>query len=84
MTVQAQINTFILAGTDTTSNALARILYLLALHPDVQDRLREELVGAGAPDGDLEYDVLDRLPYLEAVCRETLRIFPPLRFIQRV
>ena len=50
---------------------------------DIQDNLRKELVDAGAPEN-LDYDVLDRLPYLEAICRETLRLFPPVRFLQRV
>ncbi|VDB99554.1 unnamed protein product [Peniophora sp. CBMAI 1063] len=81
--IQAQINLFLFAGTDTTSNALSRILYMLALHPQVQDKLREELINAGAPDGDASYESLDRLPYLEAVCRETLRLFPPVRFLRR-
>lgn len=56
---------------------------MLALHPEAQARLRDELVNAGAPDGDADYDALDRLPYLEAVCRETLRLFPPVRFLRR-
>ena len=73
----------VFAGTDTTSNALSRILSLLAVNPEVQSKLREELVRAGAPDADIEYEALDRLPYLEAVCRETLRLFPPVRFVQR-
>ncbi|KZV63343.1 cytochrome P450 [Peniophora sp. CONT] len=62
---------------------LSRILYLLGLHPDAQIKLREELIEAGAPDN-LDYDLLDRLPYLEAVCRETLRLHAPVRFLQRV
>ncbi|KZV75347.1 cytochrome P450 [Peniophora sp. CONT] len=81
--VMAQVNLFLFAGTDTSSNALSRILHMLALHPEAQSRLREELVNAGAPDGDADYDTLDRLPYLEAVCRETLRLFPPVRFLRR-
>ncbi|VDB88479.1 unnamed protein product [Peniophora sp. CBMAI 1063] len=82
--LEAQINTFLFAGTDTTSNGLSRLLSLLAQYPEVQDKLREELVMAGAPDSDLDYDTLDRLPFLEAVCRETLRLFPPARFVQRL
>ena len=62
---------------DTTSNALARILHQLALHPEVQEKLRQELVrarddGAGSLR-DLDYDEVMELPYLDAVCRETLR-----------
>ena len=68
---------------DTTSNALSRILHLLAQHPDAQEKLRAELIAAqGGPDGDgdadLSYDALDKLPYLDAVCRETLRVFAPV------
>ena len=62
---------------DTTSNALARILYQLAQHPDVQQKLREEVMEA-RDDGtgslrDLDYNEVMELPYLDAVCRETLR-----------
>ncbi|GJE97234.1 cytochrome P450 [Phanerochaete sordida] len=81
----AQITTFTFAGTDTTSNALARILHLLCLHPHVQDKLRAELLEARAQAGseDLDYDVLVSLPYLDAVCRETLRLYPPVPFVSR-
>ena len=62
---------------DTTSNALSRILNQLAMHPEVQEKLREELVrarddGAGSLR-DLGYDEVMELLYLDAVCRETLR-----------
>lgn len=62
---------------DTTSNALARIFYLLASEPDVQQKLREEIIQA-RDDGtgklrDLDYDEVMELPFLDAVCRETLR-----------
>ncbi|KAM5545445.1 hypothetical protein V8D89_000483 [Ganoderma adspersum] len=83
----AQMSTFTLAGMDTTSNALSRILHLLAQHPDVQDKLRAELIEAqGGPDGDadMSYDELDKLPYLDAVCRETLRVFAPVGLSGRV
>ncbi|KAH8999015.1 hypothetical protein EDB83DRAFT_899563 [Lactarius deliciosus] len=39
----AQMSAIVLAATDTTSSALSRILHLLALHPDIQDKLRKEL-----------------------------------------
>ncbi|KAI0270655.1 cytochrome P450 [Gloeopeniophorella convolvens] len=71
--IVAQIGTFLFAGTDTTSSGLSRILYLLSTHQDAQDKLREELIEARASGGDLSYDELMALPYLEAICRETLR-----------
>lgn len=64
---------FIFAGLDTTSNALSRILTVLAEHPEHQQKLREELLHARAAEG-LPYDELNRLPYLDGVIRETLRL----------
>ena len=64
---------------DTTSNAMSRILHLLAQHPDVQERLRREVVQARTTaGGDLDYDQLHALSYLDAVCRETLRLYVPI------
>ena len=73
--------TFILAGMDTTSNALSRILHQLSMYPDAQTKLRAELVEAtNGGTIDLDYDTLMKLPYLDAVCRETLRLFAPVTF----
>ena len=71
------------AGQNTTSHAISRVLHLLALHPDVQQRLREEVTAARAERGDLDYDTLMNLPYLDAICRETLRCFPPVHQVVR-
>lgn len=59
---------------DTTSSALARILHLLALHPEIQNKLRKEIRDVYTDRDDLGYDELVALPYLDAVCRETLRL----------
>lgn len=59
---------------DTTSNALARILHLLSINPEVQDKLRDEISKARREGGDLDYETLFSLPYLDAVLRETLRV----------
>lgn len=78
-----QMSTFIFAAMDTTSNALARTLFLLAQNQDVQEKLRREVTEARAKHGDLAYDELVALPYLDAVCRETLRLYPPLAYLLR-
>ena len=59
---------------DTTSNALARILYLLCEHPEVQEKLRKEILEAQKHREDIPYDEIMSLPYLDAVCRETMRV----------
>ncbi|KAI0247114.1 cytochrome P450, partial [Lactifluus subvellereus] len=73
--VLAQITSLVFAATDTTSNALSRILQVLSLYPDAQNKLREELKEACEDNEELTYDRLVSLPYLEAVCRETLRLY---------
>lgn len=83
--VLAQMTTLIFAAMDTTSNVLSRILSLLATHPEVQDKLRREVMNAlDENDGqDFSYDQLVSLPLLDAVCRETLRLYPPLSQLLR-
>jgi cytochrome P450 len=63
-----------LAATETTSSALSRVLHLLTLHPEVQDTLRKEFRDACHDNEELTHDDLVSLPFLEAVCRETLRL----------
>lgn len=63
------------AAMDTTSSALARLLHLLSLNQDVQEKLRKEIKQAREVEGaDLPYDRIVSLPYLDAICRETLRL----------
>jgi cytochrome P450 len=68
--------TLLLAGHETTANALAFALHLLAHHPEVQARVHAEVddvVRGPLPrPGDLE-----RLPTCRAVIAEALRLFPP-------
>ncbi|KAI5121458.1 hypothetical protein M0805_009566 [Coniferiporia weirii] len=78
------MSTFVLAGHDTTTSAVSRILHLLALHQDVQSKLREEVTAARKEHGDLDYDTLQALPYLDAVCRETMRVYSPIPIVERV
>ncbi|OSD05177.1 cytochrome P450 [Trametes coccinea BRFM310] len=77
-----QMSTLTVAAVDTTSSALSMILHLLAKNPRVQDKLRDEIRAARDGGKDIEYDTLVSLPYLDAVCRETLRLYPmaPYRF----
>ncbi|EIN07006.1 cytochrome P450 [Punctularia strigosozonata HHB-11173 SS5] len=83
--VIAQMSTLVFAATDTTTNALSRTLFLLSQNQDVQRRLRDEIVQAKAGrDGDLTYEELDTLPYLDAVVRETLRLHPPVPYVSRM
>lgn len=68
--------TLTFAAMDTTSNALSLTLWRLAQNPGAQDTLRKEILEAqeARGGGDTGYDDLVALPYLDAVCRETLRV----------
>ncbi|KAJ6561566.1 cytochrome P450 monooxygenase [Mycena vulgaris] len=75
-----QMATLVFTATDTTSGAISRLLHLLAQHPEVQDKLFEEISAHGEePD----CDTLSSLPYMDAVIRETLRVFPPIPMVFR-
>ena len=63
------------AASDTSSNALARILHLLALHVEVQETLRQEVFTFREAEKELTYDRLMELPFLDAVCKETFRAY---------
>ncbi|KAF8704789.1 cytochrome P450, partial [Rhizoctonia solani] len=67
------------------NGAAARIIHLLAIHQDIQTTLRNEISEAFEAHGsDLDYDQLNSLRYLEAICRETLRLFPPVVALEKV
>ncbi|CAE6474028.1 unnamed protein product [Rhizoctonia solani] len=83
--VLAQVNGLVFAGHDTTSSALSRTIDLLAKHQDVQTKLRDEIRQAYHSKGNnLDYDQLNSLAYLDAVCRESLRLHSPASSIARV
>lgn len=62
------------AGSDTTANTISSIVQVLSKHEDVQRKLRDEIASARGEE-DLSYEQLTSLPYLDAVCRETMRLW---------
>ncbi|TDL16050.1 cytochrome P450 [Rickenella mellea] len=79
----AHMSTLIFAAHDTTSSAMSRILHVLCLYPDAQEKLREEVKLTMSGRNELSYSDVMALPYLDAVCRETLRLYPPILSLQR-
>ena len=74
----------LLAGYDTTSTLISMATYSLALNPDVQERLRNEIESAVKADaGELRYETIMHLKYLDAVVNETLRLYPSVVKIER-
>ncbi|QRV93491.1 cytochrome P450 family protein [Ceratobasidium sp. AG-Ba] len=62
------------------SGAIARTLHLLSQNPEIQGRLRAEL-RSSSPDAD--YEEIHALPFMDAICREVLRLHPPAPNIER-
>ena len=76
-----QISTLLFAGSDTTSLAISWCLHHLSLNPRVQNRLREELQSHHSIE---DMSSVDKLPYLNAIVQETLRLCPPAHSTIRV
>uniref|UniRef100_A0A671M215 Thromboxane-A synthase n=1 Tax=Sinocyclocheilus anshuiensis TaxID=1608454 RepID=A0A671M215_9TELE len=68
---------FLLAGYETSSNTLAFACYLLALHPEFQKKLQEEVDEFFSRHETADYSNVQELKYLEMVICETLRLYPP-------
>ncbi|XP_028990143.1 sterol 26-hydroxylase, mitochondrial [Betta splendens] len=74
--IYVTVTELLLGGVDTTSNTLSWTLYHLARDPAVQDRLYREVNGV-CPDRRVPTtDELSCMPYLKAVVKETLRLYP--------
>ncbi|HEY9852786.1 MAG TPA: cytochrome P450 [Leptolyngbyaceae cyanobacterium] len=68
-----ELMTLLIAGHETTATALAWALYWIHKLPEVRQKLVEELDSLG---NDADSNAIFKLPYLNAVCSETLRIYP--------
>ncbi|KAF2269136.1 putative cytochrome P450 [Lojkania enalia] len=75
------VSTF-LAGHENPQLALISLMYLLGDHPDVQERVREEIntvfTRKGETDVESSYGAIHDLPYLTSVIYEVLRMYPPI------
>ncbi|WP_019498127.1 cytochrome P450 [Pseudanabaena sp. PCC 6802] len=68
-----ELMTLLIAGHETTATAMAWLLYWAHRYPEVSTKLRQELASLGDRP---EHVDISRLPYLTAVCQETLRVYP--------
>ncbi|KAM4820705.1 cytochrome P450 3A6-like isoform 2-T2 [Thomomys bottae] len=80
----AQSIIFIFAGYETTSITLSFIMYLLALHPDVQKKLQEEVDRTFPNKAPVTYDALMEMEYVDMVVNEVLRLYPIAVRVERV
>ncbi|XP_069618947.1 thromboxane-A synthase isoform X1 [Ranitomeya imitator] len=68
---------FLIAGYETTSSLLAFTTYLLATHPESQERLLREVDEFSENHDGADYNTVHHLPYMDLVISESLRMYPP-------
>lgn len=71
--IRDELRTLLFAGHETTAIALCWAVDAVGRHPAVAERLAAELASLPA---DADAEALAKLPYLEAVCNESLRLYP--------
>ncbi|XP_014477351.1 PREDICTED: cytochrome P450 9e2-like [Dinoponera quadriceps] len=83
MTAQAFV--FFLAGFETTSTAMSFITQVILDKPDVQAKLRQEIDNVlENSNGEVTYEAINHLEYLDAVISEILRLYPPIAVLERL
>ncbi|CAH0395063.1 unnamed protein product [Bemisia tabaci] len=79
-----EVNTFMFGGFDTAANSMSFTLFLLGLHPEIQEKCYQELYDI-FQDSDRRPTMgdLQKMTYLEKVIRESLRLFPSVPMLGR-
>ena len=77
--IRYQINTFLIAGHETTSGLLSYTLYALLKHPDILKKAYEEVDRVLGPDTNVKptYQQVTQLNYITQILKEALRLWPP-------
>lgn len=72
------------AGFETVAATLSFTLYELCVNPDIQEKLRKEILESIQKNNGVTYEALHELKYLDMCISETLRKYPPVPFLDRV
>ncbi|KAM4560298.1 cytochrome P450 4F3 [Odontesthes bonariensis] len=83
--IQAEANTFMFAGHDTTASAICWTLYNLARHAHYQEKCREEVMDLmqGRNGHEIKWEDLSNLPFTTMCIRESLRLHSPVQAVTR-
>ena len=81
----AQMFIFFLDGFETSSTAMCFATYEIASNPEIQLKLQQEIDKVlEESNGEVSYEVINRLEYLDAVISEALRLYPPITNLERL
>ncbi|NXU57822.1 CP4B1 protein, partial [Turnix velox] len=81
--LRAEVDTFMFEGHDTTASGISWLLYCLSLHPEHQQRCREEIQGILGDRDTIEWEDLGKMTYTTMCLKESLRLFPPVPLVSR-
>ncbi|XP_019356899.1 PREDICTED: cytochrome P450 4B1-like [Gavialis gangeticus] len=81
--IRAEVDTFMFEGHDTTASGISWLFYCLALHPEHQQRCREEVQAVLGDRDTVEWDDLSKLIYCTMCIKESLRLYPPVPGVAR-
>jgi len=81
--VTAQSALFLVAGYSTTSNAITTACFMLARHPEVQEKLYNLIIEKMDKYDEICHDMIQEIPYLEYVMNESMRMHPAAPVIER-
>ena len=76
--IESSLNSFMVAGSETSASMLAGTTFMLIQQPNKMKRLVDEIRGHFGKYGDITLEQVFKLPYLDAVFREGLRMYPPV------
>uniref|UniRef100_A0A8C8RBP1 Uncharacterized protein n=1 Tax=Pelusios castaneus TaxID=367368 RepID=A0A8C8RBP1_9SAUR len=81
--LRAEVDTFMFGGHDTTASGISWLLYCMALHPEYQQRCREEIKEILGNQGTVQWDDLGKMTYSTMCIKESLRLYPPVQLASR-
>ncbi|XP_071606311.1 cytochrome P450 4A25-like isoform X1 [Heliangelus exortis] len=81
--LRAEVDTFMFEGHDTTASGISWLFYCLSLHPEHQQRCREEIQGILGDRDTIEWEDLGKMTYTTMCIKESLRLFPPVPGVSR-
>lgn len=76
--IAAQVFSFFFAGFETTASLVSTTSYLLARHPEIQEKLRNEINETIINDEYLKYDTINSMKYLDMVYKGNINIHETL------
>ncbi|CAH2310732.1 cytochrome P450 4B1-like [Pelobates cultripes] len=81
--LQAEVDTFMFEGHDTTASGISWILYCMAKYPEHQEKCWEEIREVLGDRQSVEWEDLGKIPYTTMCIKECLRLYPPVPGVSR-